>query len=475
MPKYIKHIKAEGLLGRFTIDQTFKPGINVLYGKNGTGKTTLLHVLANLLNGDYKRFAHIKFKEIRIEFDDESHILVRREKKENSYMITVFKDGERFIEDISVRKTVEQDEKELYVLAHSYRESTPPRELKKWLSDDDDESMRPMLPVAYFPAFRTMIEAWVSSEYNRRREPKEIQYLSTNFARELFGSFVPSLNYPSPLEIEYELSSEIDAARGQVLRADAELFGELLPKFFQVLSKTDNNLTLSQQKSTEETLVEIDDLVEKLRKYPLKIAPTITRLRDSISPFQNQNADEKLQIIARQVLTIYRDALNNIVLFQEKTFNNIEVYLNSINSFLEGKRVEISLADTKFMQKSLWARYSRRPLIGIKFDSSSELIPGIHRALSSGERQLITLIYAATHMSEQEVVLIDEPEISLHVDWQRYLLQKMSAQLGERQIIVCTHSPVIGADYEERVIIFNPKITDIEENDELIEEDGMVL
>ena len=47
-------------------------------------------------------------------------------------------------------------------------------------------------------------------------------------------------------------------------------------------------------------------------------------------------------------------------------------------------------------------------------------------------------------------VLIDEPEISLHVDWQRRLLRRMAEQIGGRQIIVCTHSPTIGADYEER-------------------------
>jgi predicted ATPase len=109
------------------------------------------------------------------------------------------------------------------------------------------------------------------------------------------------------------------------------------------------------------------------------------------------------------------------------------------------------------------ARYSRRygrNLSAIKFEAGiPETTPSIRRALSSGERHIVTLIYAATHMSKQQIVLIDEPEISLHVDWQRHLLKKMSEQLGERQIIVCTHSPVIGADYEERVIIFEPKIT----------------
>ncbi|MGB5711149.1 MAG: AAA family ATPase, partial [Waterburya sp.] len=302
----------------------------------------------------------------------------------------------------------------------------------------------------------------------RLRHPKEIQILSTNFARELFGFFVPSLNYPSPTEIERELSEEIDDAVVKVARADREYFGELLPSIFQVLSK---NSLLSENESisfeaggSEAILEEINFLIGKLEDYPLKAAPTITQLRSSVSSFQ---VDDQSKRIAERVLNIYRKALREVVSVQENSFKSIETYLSSVNSFLEGKSIEISLVEPRLRGK---------PSIGIKFEAGTpKTIPGIRRALSSGERQIVTLIYAATHMSKQQIVLIDEPEISLHVDWQRHLLQKMSNQLGERQIIVCTHSPVIGADYEDRVVIFRPNITCESENinvDETIEGDS---
>jgi len=69
------------------------------------------------------------------------------------------------------------------------------------------------------------------------------------------------------------------------------------------------------------------------------------------------------------------------------------------------------------------------------------------------------MIYVASQMSAQKIVLIDEPEISLHVDWQRLLLKKMSEQLRDRQVIACTHSPVIGADYEDRLMELRLKPT----------------
>lgn len=96
----------------------------------------------------------------------------------------------------------------------------------------------------------------------------------------------------------------------------------------------------------------------------------------------------------------------------------------------------------------------------IKYPSLSDTASRIARennqtaglqSLSSGEQQIVSMLYAASPALTKagSIVLIDEPEISLHIDWQRILLRKMQQQLGERQIIVCTHSPEIGGDHLE--------------------------
>lgn len=470
MPRYIKSIEAEAVLGRFDIYQEFQEGVNVLYGKNGTGKTTLLHILANLLNGDYKRFAFIEFKKIKVRLDDNTDVVVSKNKNEGKDIIKITKNNDvnDVIEvNISIEEIIEQEllSDERVLRASSYRE--------KIIRISDEGSITPVLPVAYFPAFRTMIEAWASSvEFNIQRSARETRFLSTNFARELFGSFVPSINYPSPIEIESKLSEEIEEALLRIARADRENFGKLVPNIFQGIfqvlspksdSSEDSSLLLEK---SEDILKEIDSLVKKLEDYPLKTAPTITQLRTSVALLQ---VDDQSKRIAERVLKIYREALKKVITVQEDSFRTIEKYLNAVNSFLEGKNIEIILADQS----------RRKPSVGIKFDEGTpKTIRGIRRALSSGEREIVTLIYAATHMSKQQIVLIDEPEISLHVDWQRHLLQKMSEQLGDRQIIVCTHSPVIGADYEEQIIIFEPKITCSSKtaiDNELIDEDNEVF
>jgi ABC-type multidrug transport system ATPase subunit len=66
--------------------------------------------------------------------------------------------------------------------------------------------------------------------------------------------------------------------------------------------------------------------------------------------------------------------------------------------------------------------------------------------LSSGEQQIILL--AAKMVSEAEagcLFLVDEPEISLHVSWQRAIpkLFQMIAQRFDVDVLVATHSPVV--------------------------------
>jgi len=81
--------------------------------------------------------------------------------------------------------------------------------------------------------------------------------------------------------------------------------------------------------------------------------------------------------------------------------------------------------------------------------------------MSSGERQLLTMLYAVNKMSGNSAVLIDEPELSLHIDWQEELLGKMMEQLGSRQIIVCTHSPAIASDFDQYMKEVIPVFNDI--------------
>lgn len=67
--------------------------------------------------------------------------------------------------------------------------------------------------------------------------------------------------------------------------------------------------------------------------------------------------------------------------------------------------------------------------------------------LSSGEKQiLIILLTALTEDLEPYVFLMDEPEASLHFEWQKKLLAMVTTLNPNAQIILATHSPAVIMD-----------------------------
>jgi predicted ATPase len=138
-------------------------------------------------------------------------------------------------------------------------------------------------------------------------------------------------------------------------------------------------------------------------------------------------------------LAVYRDSLEEQLELQRQKLEPIKLYVDAVNQFLEDKRLRFASTHSD--------PYELR--VRIEFDDGSR---ESLRALSSGERQIVSMLYAATSSSLEQsgVVLVDEPELSLHIDWQRLLINRMTKQLGDRQLVVCTHSPEIGADFEDR-------------------------
>ena len=62
--------------------------------------------------------------------------------------------------------------------------------------------------------------------------------------------------------------------------------------------------------------------------------------------------------------------------------------------------------------------------------------------LSSGERRLLTLILNVVFSSE-DLLLVDEPEISLSLNYQSKIMTDLVEILGEKIIIIATHAPFV--------------------------------
>lgn len=82
--------------------------------------------------------------------------------------------------------------------------------------------------------------------------------------------------------------------------------------------------------------------------------------------------------------------------------------------------------------------------------------------LSSGEKQLLIILLTALLEDGQEFILMmDEPEISLHISWQYQLLNWIQLLNPNVQLILTTHSPSIFSDGWGEKAIYMEDITKV--------------
>lgn len=67
--------------------------------------------------------------------------------------------------------------------------------------------------------------------------------------------------------------------------------------------------------------------------------------------------------------------------------------------------------------------------------------------LSSGEKQMLYILWKVLLQNQKPYILfLDEPEISLHVDWQESLIEKIRLLNPNCQVIIATHAPSVLLD-----------------------------
>jgi len=76
--------------------------------------------------------------------------------------------------------------------------------------------------------------------------------------------------------------------------------------------------------------------------------------------------------------------------------------------------------------------------------------------LSSGQLQLLSMTKAVLATDYESLLMIDEPELSLHIDWQRDLIQFFSSVFPQHTFLFSTHSPDILYNQIEKVLRVPP-------------------
>lgn len=218
----------------------------------------------------------------------------------------------------------------------------------------------------------------------------------------------------------------IDRVEALLISKYKEAVLDAKAKIEKALSKTSLNFL----KNTTDKRVEIDleDLRDRLIYNKILLLEMfskdeeigITALLDSVDRDSNylKTVSSSQHIILKTIV----DKLQSEV----ELFKEIQTFLDEYNSFLN--------YDKKLVLSSN----------GIFVTPENHSI----EKLSSGERHLLTFLATILLLGEeQDFILLDEPEISLDVNWIEKLLPIISKLAPDSQIIVATHNLTILGDY----------------------------
>lgn len=108
-------------------------------------------------------------------------------------------------------------------------------------------------------------------------------------------------------------------------------------------------------------------------------------------------------------------------------------FLSLVNGFLSQTKKNVAVAGSGQLTVSVQGHLEPRPI----------------SALSSGERQLLVMLAHLSlnpNLTGSGVFIVDEPELSLHIDWQEKFVDAIREANPNVQMILATHSPAIILD-----------------------------
>lgn len=382
----ITKVSVEKLFGMFDheIPLNQDSRITIIHGPNGVGKTVLLSLLHSLLHYEYELIDKIKFKQFQIEFEGGAFITVEGS-ADNRKLSIQYDDGVG-AEFKSFEPRLSKSSER-----HAYRRY-PFNEIPFGLEG----------PVGYEEGINKFLDIYT----------------------DLYGEAPEWLQH-----IHKETKSVlIHTHRLQSGRFDK--FG-LTPHYYDIDEDVDPTVVDFSTKFAEHITgsVGFDTFVDDLNQQQKlqKLAATEADLISSAS-------DEEL---ADSHLAARRNQLQSITQKIENRYQGIKLFKETmLFKDIINERILFKSLDITSIHKGFW----------FIADDGSEVPLS---ALSSGEQHLVVLYYYLLfEVHPDTLVMIDEPELSLHVVWQRNFLKDLQQiiELRKFDVLVATHSPQIVHD-----------------------------
>ena len=435
--KRIKQISVTNLFGVFnhTIPLHLDDRITIIHGPNGFGKTAILRLLSDLFNKSDRALRIIPFSELHIDFDDGTRFWVTKNSESTSKkpkktppspeICFHFRDHNSreqsyTSEAPSLDKLVSQNSFSLSMIDHFIPELErvdqetwivlPTREILSL--EDILEQYGERLPVEL-----NEIPEWLKdvrkSAPIRFIETQRLLNLTRAVRRREYGMhpiMIPTVNMYSEELVEV-IKTKL---------AESTALAQSLDRTFpsRLVNPTTRNLKLGDAELRQK----LADLEKK--RTDLMDAGLVDQVNnETVQILENDKIDSNTQI----VLSVYVEDVEKKLGVFDEIAKKIDLLKTIINKRFLHKEMAISRKNGFLFTKS----------------DGAVLAPN---DLSSGEQHELVLFYELLFKVDPgSLILIDEPELSLHIVWQKQFLQDVQevTRLSDIDILMATHSPSI--------------------------------
>ncbi|WP_310604603.1 AAA family ATPase [Anaerosporobacter sp.] len=414
----IKQLRIKGFKDEQRIVNIEFPDDNIaiLFGKNGCGKTSILRIISAILGKTEDVLLEEKVEEVEIVLSDT--------KQDKTYNIQRYNE-----DDINDKNRDREDLESKYkwgdfpnnvssILfgvnrAISYNMNVTPIQIERFLRSEFGRTYRSLLRnrgenfsedlVHYLNRVDNRSESRLgfSNKYNQlMRNNVTIEKLDMTSVEEVLNRNFNSANRQRSLRVRDAVFNTLSDIVEFGAEKKEKIYQEHI-NFKDEIMKNKDKLLEALEESTDNSLQRL--LINTLKKT---------------------NADEIIEDCEKS------DIILNLLARMLEELNKEDGMLKAINYLLEIYNEHLSEGKSlKIDEKGTY----------IEFENKKN--NHILSQLSSGEKHLLSLLTGCMIIgSNKNIVMIDEPELSLNVSWKKKILSTLNDILPNAQIIVATHS-----------------------------------
>jgi predicted ATPase len=423
-------------LKRLTIDDLFGPGtpqinillkldqrVTVLHGRNGSGKTITLELLAAICRGYFELLDRYPFTRLEIETTDGATLTLTRS------LVVTLRNG-AFV-----------------VTSHLYELAVPEQ-------PTESNTLPQLSPDQLAQLSRThQYDRSLQSLWVHKREDIELDTPAfIQRIRETHGddAIPPLVHEDSQLAAFLRSLAPIRFIKADRLYTRVPRSGPELT--IEHLGLQIRQLIVAADRQYRATSSHLDSSLPKRLFAAHQDLPTLEQLRERSKNLREQTEHLiKIGLLREQIEPIDEAALTED---QKKTFFVIlkdrEEKLAPFMPVASKAHRLLDSLNRKLAPKVIRLDVERGYQV---LSAAGEPLP--LRYLSSGEQHELVLLHELLFdVQPGSLILIDEPELSLHVTWQADVLPDLLAiaELAQLDIVLATHSPYIVGDHTDLMV-----------------------